>query len=119
MWSLSFCYMSSICAHSKRSAPRNPPSAVTPSWYVQAEHMHDYARRCSRIARVFSIGKSAEGRELWALEIAAAPGLEQAKPRAKYVANMHGDEPTGRCSVSIILFCSLTYTRSTGPCQGS
>ena len=63
---------------------------------MQAEHMHDIARRCSSMARVFSIGKSAEGRELWALEIAAAPGLEQAKPRAKYVANMHGDEPSGR-----------------------
>ncbi len=58
--------------------------------------MHDFARRCSSIAQVFSIGKSGEGRDLWALEIATNPGLEQAKPRAKYVANMHGDEPSGR-----------------------
>ena len=63
---------------------------------MQAEHMHGFVKRCSSIARVFSIGKSGEGRALWVLEIAATPGLEQAKPRAKYVANMHGDEPTGR-----------------------
>lgn len=75
---------------------------------MQAEHMHDFARRCSKIARVFSIGKSAEGRDLWALEIASSPGLEQAKPRAKYVANMHGDEPSGRYGVSTSLFCPLT-----------
>ena len=64
--------------------------------YMQAQHMHDFAKRCSAIARVFSIGKSAEGRELWTMEIAATPGFEQAKPRVKYVANMHGDEPSGR-----------------------
>ena len=58
--------------------------------------MHDFAKRCSAIARVFSIGKSAEGRDLWTLEIAATPGFEQAKPQVKYVANMHGDEPSGR-----------------------
>lgn len=63
---------------------------------MQVEHMHGFAKRCSSIARIFSIGKSGEGGDLWVLEIAATPGLEQAKPWAKYVANMHGDEPTGR-----------------------
>lgn len=79
--------------------------------------MHDYARRCSSIAQTLSIGKSAEGRELWAIEIAATPGLEQAKPRAKYVANMHGDEPTGRYNVSIKLFCSLILPQVLTPCS--
>ncbi len=73
--------------------------------------MHDFARRCSKIARVFSIGKSAEGRELWALEIASSPGHEQAKPRAKYVANMHGDEPTGRYDISSCPIFPLAPTK--------
>ncbi len=59
--------------------------------------MRGYVERCSAISRLFSIGKSVEGRDLWALEISTRPGLEQAKPSFKYVANMHGDEPSGRC----------------------
>ncbi|CAL8464154.1 g3689 [Coccomyxa elongata] len=59
-------------------------------------HMRGYVERCSAISRLFSIGRSVEGRDLWALEISNRPGLEQAKPSFKYVANMHGDEPSGR-----------------------
>eukprot|EP00884_Botryococcus_braunii_P009660 jgi/Botrbrau1/18696/Bobra.0386s0022.1 len=61
-----------------------------------AEHMHDFAKRCKNISRIFSIGKSAKGLDLWALEISSMPGHLEAKPNVKYVANMHGDEPTGR-----------------------
>lgn len=48
-------------------------------------------------ARVFSVGRSREGRELTTIEISAdvkrRPIL---KPMFKYVANMHGDETIGR-----------------------
>lgn len=59
--------------------------------------MRGFVRRCSHLARLFSVGQSVHGRDLWVLEISTKPGLEEAKPRAKYVANMHGDEPSGRC----------------------
>ncbi|EIE24879.1 hypothetical protein COCSUDRAFT_14223 [Coccomyxa subellipsoidea C-169] len=58
--------------------------------------MRGYAHRCGAISRLFSIGESVEGRPLWALEISSRPGVEEAKPSFKYVANMHGDEPSGR-----------------------
>ena len=43
-----------------------------------------------------SIGKSAQGRDIWALEISDAPGVSEPEPAFKYVGNMHGDEPSGR-----------------------
>ena len=59
--------------------------------------MRGFVKRCSHMARMFSIGTSVHGRDLWALELSEKPGLAEAKPNAKYVANMHGDEPSGRC----------------------
>lgn len=57
--------------------------------------MRIFTSRCG-ISRVFSIGKSVKGTDLWAMEVSNNPGVEEAKPKFKYVANMHGDEPTGR-----------------------
>ena len=44
-----------------------------------------------------SIGKSSKGVDLWGLEISHAPGKDEKRPNFKYIANMHGDEPSGRC----------------------
>lgn len=46
----------------------------------------DFTRRCSNIARRFSIGKSVKGTDLWVVEIAANPGKVEAKPNFKYVS---------------------------------
>ena len=53
--------------------------------HAQAAYVQDYAQRCSRIARAFSIGKSAQGTELWALELGVSRGEDVAKPRFKYL----------------------------------
>ena len=58
--------------------------------------MQNFTGRCGAISTMFSIGKSAHGAEMWAVEISNHPGIEEPKPRFKYVGNMHGDEPTGR-----------------------
>ena len=68
--------------------------------------MHDLARRCSDVVRLYSIGRSAEGRELWALEVSDSPGRLEPEPNAKYVANMHGDEPSGRRDTALYLHSS-------------
>lgn len=62
---------------------------------MQAAHLYNFTARCG-ISRVFSIGKSALGTDLLAMEISNKPGLVEAKPAFKYIGNMHGDEPTGR-----------------------
>ncbi len=58
---------------------------ATPTSRAQAAYVQDYARRCSRIARAFSVGKSAQGAELWALELGVSRGEDVPKPRFKYL----------------------------------
>jgi carboxypeptidase D len=49
------------------------------------------------LTRVFSIGQSANGTAIMALELSAQAGVdEQHEPHVKLVANMHGNEPSGR-----------------------
>lgn len=59
--------------------------------------MRGYVGRCKHMARMFSIGKSKQNRDMWALELSNNPGASEAKPNARYVGNMHGDEPASRC----------------------
>lgn len=60
------------------------------------DHLKDFAARCGSIAKLKSIGKSAKGFNIWAIEISDKPGRGEAEPHVKLVGNVHGDEPTGR-----------------------
>ena len=72
--------------------------------------MREYINRCGRIARMFSIGHSVEGRPLWALEISKTPGKVEPKPNARIIGNMHGDEPASRCTaVTLCILCTKYF----------
>uniref|UniRef100_A0A383VL25 Peptidase M14 domain-containing protein n=1 Tax=Tetradesmus obliquus TaxID=3088 RepID=A0A383VL25_TETOB len=65
--------------------------------------MLEYVQRCAPLARRFAIGSSAVDRQpLWVLEISDNPGLQEAEPNFKYVANMHGDETSGRALLPLL-----------------
>lgn len=66
---------------------------------------HDYATLTAElqqavvdhpnIVRLFSAGKTVQGREMWVLKISDNPDLAEDEPGFKYFSSMHGDEVVG------------------------
>ena len=59
-------------------------------------YLKDFTTRCGNISSLTTIGNSVKGVPLYALEISNKPGVAEAKPNVKLVANIHGDEILGR-----------------------
>lgn len=55
-----------------------------------------FANKHSDIMRLFSIGRSVDGRELWMVKISDNVQKDETEPEFKYISSMHGDEITGR-----------------------
>lgn len=59
--------------------------------------LKEYHASYPAITRLFSVGRSVHGKELWVMRISDHPGeREPGEPMFKYVGNMHGDETLGR-----------------------
>ncbi|MBA2404430.1 MAG: DUF2817 domain-containing protein [Bdellovibrionales bacterium] len=55
------------------------------------------------IMKLFSIGKSVKGKDLWVMKISDNVNVDEVEPEFKYISSMHGDEITGReMTVSLI-----------------
>jgi hypothetical protein len=48
------------------------------------------------IMKMFSIGKSVKGKDLWVVKISDNVNVDEVEPEFKYISSMHGDEITGR-----------------------
>lgn len=63
-----------------------------------------------KIMKLFSIGKSIQGKELWVMKISDNVETDETEPEFKYISSMHGDEITGReLTVSLIAEIATKY----------
>lgn len=100
-------FLLAVCAIAGLSSGYSLRSAVKPNEdfvlprYTHYEDLKELFLRLAEtypnLARVRSIGKSVEGRDLLVLEISEnVNNRGLGEPMVKYVANMHGDEAVGR-----------------------
>ena len=78
------------------SAPATMKSLGTYNDYTNMTAMLQfYATNFPAICRLSSLGKSVQGRDLWAIKITSQPDLAADKPKFKYISTMHANEPLG------------------------
>ena len=67
-----------------------------PSFEENTAKLQKLASTFPKLAQLTSIGKSANGKDLWVLKISNNAAVDQTKPEVKLISSMHGDEITGR-----------------------
>jgi hypothetical protein len=67
-----------------------------PTYQEMTDELKKIVAAYPKIAKMFSIGKSVEGRELWMIKISDNVNVDEVEPEFKYISSMHGDEITGR-----------------------
>jgi hypothetical protein len=67
-----------------------------PSFEDIERFLKSMAAKYPKIAKLESIGKSVEGRDLYVLKISDNVEIDEVEPEFKYISSMHGDEITGR-----------------------
>lgn len=59
------------------------------------DELNAYTEANPDICRLYTLGQSVQGRELWAVLITDNPDDEEDEPEFKYVSTIHGNEPLG------------------------
>uniref|UniRef100_A0AAR2J0H2 F5/8 type C domain-containing protein n=1 Tax=Pygocentrus nattereri TaxID=42514 RepID=A0AAR2J0H2_PYGNA len=67
------------------------------SYEDMEKFMKSVSDECPYITRLYSLGNSSQGRELYAMEISDKPGIHEiGEPEFRYTAGYHGNEALGR-----------------------
>ncbi len=74
-----------------------------PSYEEVTARLKNLAASYPHIFKLFSIGQSHEGRELWVMKVSDNVHQDEIEPEVKYISSMHGDEITGRELMLILL----------------
>lgn len=80
------------------SKPVDEPAPAEDYHNYQAltDELRNLADSYPDIARLSSVGKTAQGREIWMITISDQVDRDEREPKLLYIANMHGDEVVGR-----------------------
>lgn len=78
-----------------------PPATIEFTYHnydAMTNLIHNISGNFPELVRVYTIGKSVQGRQLWVALVTKDPHNDDQllKPNVKYVANMHGNEVVGR-----------------------
>lgn len=80
----------------KEDHHKSTSAADYPSYQEITNNLKKLVAKYPKIAKLISIGKSVEGRDLWTVKISDNVELDEVEPEFKYISSMHGDEITGR-----------------------
>ncbi|HEX6852806.1 MAG TPA: M14 family zinc carboxypeptidase [Candidatus Polarisedimenticolaceae bacterium] len=73
-----------------------PEAAAYHTYETLTAELQQIAADHPSIARLHSIGKSVQGRDLWIMKITDNPDAQEDEPEVRYIAAMHGDEVVGK-----------------------
>ncbi|XP_046386124.1 carboxypeptidase D [Ischnura elegans] len=91
--------------------PTRSPSVSYHNYEAVTSLFNQLTKKYPKLAKLHSIGKSVQNRELWVLEISEnVENRQLMEPMFKYVANMHGDETIGReLVIALAQYLLLNY----------
>jgi hypothetical protein len=89
---IDFTELEKIHNHTKSS----DQASGYPTFEKITKFLKSVAKNYPNIAKLESIGKSVDGKDLWVLKISDNVSVDEVEPEFKYISSMHGDEITGR-----------------------